>query len=92
MTATVERPVAKESGMSPDARRRMGTAAVGVAAWIIGLLFVTPVLYMLLTSLHSEPAAATNPPSFLAPLTLESYANFFGAASGAPVLVESHDG
>jgi sorbitol/mannitol transport system permease protein len=92
MTATEERPVTKESGMSPETRKRMGTAAVGVAAWIIGLLFVTPVLYMLLTSLHSEPAAATNPPSFFAPLTLEGYQNFFGAASGAspwPPLINS---
>ena len=30
-----------------------------------------PVLWMLLTSLHSETDAATNPPSFFAPLTLE---------------------
>jgi sorbitol/mannitol transport system permease protein len=93
MTATTaQRPAAKESGMSPDARRRMGVAATGVAAWIIGLIFVAPVLYMLLTSLHSEPAAATNPPSFFAPLTLDGYANFFGAASGAspwPPLINS---
>jgi sorbitol/mannitol transport system permease protein len=63
-----------------------------VVAWLVGILFVIPVLYMLLTSLHSEPAAATNPPSFLAPLTLDSYANFFGAATGAspwPPLINS---
>ena len=94
MTATVERSATapRESGMSPDTRRRMSSVAVGVGAWIIGLLFVTPVLYMLLTSLHSEPAAATNPPSFGAPLTFDSYGNFFGAASGAspwPPLINS---
>jgi sorbitol/mannitol transport system permease protein len=97
MTATttsssVARPAPKESGMSPDARRRLSSTAAGVAAWIIGLIFVAPVLYMLLTSLHSEPAAATNPPSFLAPLTLDGYANFFGAATGAspwPPLINS---
>jgi len=96
MTATstaTERPVAaKESGMSPETRRRMSGVIVGVVAWIIGLIFVAPVLYMLLTSLHSEPAAATNPPSFFAPLTLDGYANFFGAASGAspwPPLINS---
>ena len=63
-----------------------------MAAWIVGLIFIAPVLYMLLTSLHSEPAAATNPPSFFAPLTLDGYANFFGAASGAspwPPLINS---
>ena len=94
MTATTERAATtpKEPGMTPDARRRLTGAAVGVAAWIIGILFVAPVLYMLLTSLHSEPAAATNPPSFFAPLTLDGYGNFFGAATGAspwPPLINS---
>jgi sorbitol/mannitol transport system permease protein len=63
-----------------------------VAAWIIGLIFITPVLYMLLTSLHSEPDAATNPPSFFAPLTVEGYVNFFGAGTGTspwPSLINS---
>jgi polyol transport system permease protein len=44
---------------------------------------VLPVLWMLLTSLHSEAAAATNPPSIAAPLTLQGYREFFGASSGA---------
>jgi sorbitol/mannitol transport system permease protein len=96
MTTTAETAAppasAKEPGMSAEARRRMTGTFVGVAAWIIGLIFIAPVLYMLLTSLHSEPAAATNPPSFFAPLTLDGYANFFGAASGAspwPPLINS---
>jgi len=94
MTATVQRPaeVRREPGMSPEARRRLSGAIVGVAAWIIGLLFVAPVLWMVLTSLHSEPDAATNPPSFFAPLTLDGYGNFFGAATGAspwPPLINS---
>jgi len=54
----------------------------GVLAWIIGLIFVFPVLWMLLTSLHSEQNAATNPPSFTAPLTLSGYREFFGSSSG----------
>lgn len=65
---------------------------LGVIAWLIGLLFVSPILWMLLTSLHSETDAATNPPSLFAPLTLTSYANFFGAATGAspwPPLINS---
>ncbi len=55
---------------------------LGLAAWVIGILFVFPVLWMILTSLHSEADAATNPPSFTAPLTLQGYAEFFGASSG----------
>ena len=58
------------------------------AAWIVGFLFVSPVLWMILTSFHSEAAAATNPPSFTAPLTLEGYRSFF--ASGPwPSLINS---
>jgi sorbitol/mannitol transport system permease protein len=92
MTTTAERPVETKQGMSAQSRRRMSSLIVGVAAWIIGLIFITPVLYMLLTSLHSEPDAATNPPSFFAPLTVEGYANFFGAGTGTspwPSLINS---
>ena len=92
MTTTAERPVETKQGMSAQSRRRMSSLIVGVAAWIIGLIFVTPVLYMLLTSLHSEPDAATNPPSFFAPLTFEGYANFFGSGTGTspwPSLINS---
>jgi sorbitol/mannitol transport system permease protein len=72
-----------------DRRRGVWLSAL---AWVIGLIFVGPVLWMLLTSLHSETDAATNPPSLFAPLTLDSYANFFGAAGGAnpwPALINS---
>ena len=92
MTTTAERPVETKQGMSAEGRRRMSSTIVGVAAWIIGLIFITPVLYMLLTSLHSEPDAATNPPSFFAPLTVEGYVNFFGAGTGTspwPSLINS---
>ncbi len=92
MTATVD--VTKPDRTPPTVRRRprRGGALWGVVAWLVGILFVLPVLWMVLTSLHSEPDAATNPPSFLAPLTLDGYAKFFGAASGAspwPPLINS---
>ena len=93
MTAATEaapRPQAVAAGAPP--RRNVGSMVLGIVAWVVGFLFVAPVLWMVLTSLHSEPAAATNPPSFLAPLTLDGYANFFGAATGAspwPPLINS---
>jgi sorbitol/mannitol transport system permease protein len=71
---------------------RRGNTIAGIAAWAIGILFVFPVFYMVLTSLHSEPNASTNPPSFFAPLTLDGYREFFGASSGAspwPPLINS---
>ncbi|RLL69575.1 carbohydrate ABC transporter permease [Streptomyces sp. Z26] len=85
MAATLTAP-AKSGAKGPvpqlvrQARRR--NAALGMAAWILGILFVLPVVWMALTSFHSEPDAATNPPSLTAPLTLDGYREFFGAGGG----------
>jgi len=65
---------------APAPKRR--GAMLGVLAWAVGLVFVVPVLWMVLTSLHSESDAATNPPSVFAPLTLQGYREFFGASAG----------
>ncbi|MCU1667547.1 MAG: sugar transporter permease [Blastococcus sp.] len=64
-------------------RRQRGGVVLGLVAWLIGLLFVVPVVWMLLTSFHSEPDAASNPPKVFAPLTLQGYREFFGAGGGA---------
>ncbi|WP_316742347.1 carbohydrate ABC transporter permease [Streptomyces sp. MK7] len=72
--------------------RRRGGAGLGLVAWLVGLLFFLPIAWMALTSLHSEADAATNPPSFGASLTLDSYREFFGAGGGAdpwPALINS---
>jgi sorbitol/mannitol transport system permease protein len=73
-------------------RRERGGFTLALAAWVIGFLFVLPVLWMVLTSFHSEADAATNPPSVAAPLTLQGYREFFGAGGGAspwPALANS---
>ena len=86
---------AQRKRSSAEGRRlgsRRGNIVAGIAAWVIGILFVFPVFYMVLTSLHSEVNASTNPPSFFAPLTLDGYREFFGASSGAspwPPLINS---
>ncbi|MEV0096240.1 carbohydrate ABC transporter permease [Streptomyces sp. NPDC050738] len=67
-------------------------AALGLLAWLLGILFFLPIAWMALTSFHSEANAATNPPSLTAPLTLDSYREFFGAGGGAspwPALANS---
>ncbi|TPG16990.1 carbohydrate ABC transporter permease [Pedococcus bigeumensis] len=56
------------------------------AAWVIGILFALPVLWMILTSLHSENDAAKNPPDFFAPLSLDGYRSFFDAGPWPPLL------
>ena len=63
-------------------RKPRGGLLLGLVAWVIGFLFVVPVLWMVLTSFHSEDDAATNPPSVLAPLTLDGYREFFGVGTG----------
>ncbi|MEU7480823.1 carbohydrate ABC transporter permease [Lentzea sp. NPDC042327] len=60
--------------------------AWGALAWFCGLVFFAPVAWMFLTSLHSESDAATNPPSLLAPLTLDGYGEFFDAGAWPPLL------
>lgn len=68
----------------PLAERR--SPVLGVIAWALALLFVTPMVWMLLTSLHSEVNAAKDPPAFTAPLTLESYSAAFGLQGGQSVI------
>jgi sorbitol/mannitol transport system permease protein len=59
-----------------------------VLAWILTLLFFTPVAWMVLTSLHREADAATNPPSIFAPITFANYGALFDRDI-APFLINS---
>ncbi|MDT0437718.1 MULTISPECIES: carbohydrate ABC transporter permease [Streptomyces] len=80
MSATTATPV-----------RRKGFG-LGLLAWLAGIVFFLPIAWMTLTSFHSESDAATNPPSFAAPLTLDGYRDFFGSGGGAspwPSLINS---
>ena len=70
-------------GTPRNPRRGRSGPLLALAAWVIGFLFVVPVLWMILTSFHSEEDAATNPPSLAAPLTLQGYQEFFGVGTGA---------
>jgi sorbitol/mannitol transport system permease protein len=83
---TVNRPATRPAvRRSP---RRNLSPLLGLAAWVVGLLFVAPVLWMVLTSLHSESDAATNPPSIAAKLTLDGYREFFDSDPW-PALINS---
>jgi sorbitol/mannitol transport system permease protein len=59
---------------------------LSAAAWVVGILFALPVLWMILTSLHRENDAAKNPPDFFAPLSLDGYRSFFDAGPWPPLL------
>ena len=69
-------------------QRRNFAPLLGLAAWVVGLLFVAPILWMVLTSLHSEADAATNPPSVAASLTMSGYREFFDSDPW-PALINS---
>ncbi|WP_330236694.1 carbohydrate ABC transporter permease [Streptomyces sp. NBC_00566] len=82
------------SSTTANPARRTGRSGLGLGlvAWLAGIVFFLPIAWMVLTSFHSEADAATNPPSFAAPLTLDGYREFFGAAGGAspwPALINS---
>jgi sorbitol/mannitol transport system permease protein len=73
-------PATRTPGGAPRPDRKpRGTLLFGILAWLVGILFVVPVAWMVLTSFHSEADAATNPPSIAAPLTLQGYREFFGS-------------
>ena len=55
---------------------------------MLTLLFFAPVAWMVLTSLHNESDAATNPPSIFAPLTFANYADLFDRGV-TPFLINS---
>ena len=77
---------------NPKPKGRVGSIIAGIAAWIIGLLFVIPVVMMVLTSFHPESLASLNAPDVFAPLTLDNYRSFFGESSGQspwPYLINS---
>jgi sorbitol/mannitol transport system permease protein len=83
ITDTAPVPATRTAEGAPREKRRSRAGLVlTLLAWVVGVLFVLPVLWMALTSLHSEPDAATNPPSIAAPLTLQGYRDFFGAGAG----------
>ncbi|MBF4163516.1 carbohydrate ABC transporter permease [Nocardioides acrostichi] len=53
-----------------------------LTAWVLTLVFVAPVVWMVLTSLHTEADAATNPPSPFAPVTFDNYLQVFDRGAG----------
>jgi sorbitol/mannitol transport system permease protein len=91
VTDTAPVPATRDERGRPVKKRREGANVwLSLLAWVVGILFVLPVLWMVLTSFHSEADAATNPPSVFAPLTLDGYREFFsGGASPWPPLLNS---
>jgi sorbitol/mannitol transport system permease protein len=90
MTTALDNPRVEQNRVEAAPKKRHGSALLGLLAWIIALLFVIPVLYMILTSFHSEADASKNPPDLTAPLTLDGYRDFFSnGANPWPYLANS---
>ncbi|KAB8167717.1 ABC transporter permease subunit [Streptomyces sp. 3MP-14] len=70
----------------PRRPRSLRGSALGLAAWLGGLVLFLPVAWMVLTSFHSEADAASNPPALTAPLTLEGYRSFFDSEPWPPLI------
>ncbi|WP_306207361.1 carbohydrate ABC transporter permease [Actinoplanes sp. RD1] len=63
---------------APARRKRKITDSVwGIVAWIAGIVFVFPVIWMVLTSFKQEQDAASNPPSWVFTPTLDQYMTVF---------------
>lgn len=60
---------------------RWGTVVTGVVAWVVGLVFFFPVLYMVLNSFKTEQEANTDP-SFNFTPTLDRYREVTESAGG----------
>ena len=58
-------------------RRFVGTTAWTAGAWLAGLLFFVPVLWMVLTGFKREADAASNPPTWFFKPTLDGYRQVF---------------
>jgi sorbitol/mannitol transport system permease protein len=92
MTATLPRTArhADAPVLGPKRRRRAGAITIGLSAWVVGLIFIVPILYMVLTSLHPPTKAQTYPPSWTAPLTSANYTNLFSDTNDIrPALINS---
>ena len=91
ITQTAPVPATRDERGRPVKKRKEGANIwLSLLAWVVGILFVLPVLWMVLTSFHSEANAAKNPPAVFAPLTWDGYREFFsGGASPWPPLLNS---
>src|SRR6266496_4021565 len=77
MAVATTPPITAERAAAARRRRGRkvsgGTIAIGVVAWILGLLFFSPVLWMFLTGFKQESQASTSPPTFFFTPTFDQY-------------------
>ncbi len=93
-TATATPPAATPAAPKHQAAtrrtRRIPTGSVGsgILAWLAGLVFFFPVLWMFVTGFKQESAASTDPPTFLFTPTFDQYREIL-ARNFAPYFINS---
>ena len=63
--------------VTPRRKFNVGNTVWGVVAWIAGIVFVFPVIWMVLTSFKQEQDAASNPPTWVFKPTMAQYHEVF---------------
>jgi len=82
-TPTDERESTTDEGQTPRKQRRSAANVwFGVIAWIVGIAFFFPVLWMVLTSFKTEADAYTPTPKLIFEPTLEQYEGVFSSGLG----------
>jgi sorbitol/mannitol transport system permease protein len=90
MSTSTIAPSRTPAAASQATRRRISPNKVimGVVAWLVGLLFFFPVLWMVLTGFKQEADAYTRPPKLFFAPTLEQFKEVFASGIG-PSLTNS---
>jgi sorbitol/mannitol transport system permease protein len=88
VTTTVEKTTATSDAVPVRKRKSKQFSPWGVVAWIAGIGFFFPVLWMVLTSFKSESQAATSPPTLFFTPTLDQYSAVFDQGIG-PAMMNS---
>ncbi|CAN5471652.1 carbohydrate ABC transporter permease [soil metagenome] len=81
MTALTSRPLA-----SRRFGKRIGSASLGIIAWIVALLVFLPVGWMFMTGFKQERDAYVTPPTIFFQPTLDQYVNLFEGNIGRSLM------
>jgi polyol transport system permease protein len=87
-TSTIAPSTAPAATAEPTPYRDRGKVIMGVVAWVVGILFFFPVLWMVLTAFKQEADAYTSPPKLFFSPTVAQFEEVFGSGIG-PYLLNS---
>jgi sorbitol/mannitol transport system permease protein len=86
---TTERaPSTRTEELAPVRKGKVGASLLTVLAWIVGIGFFFPILWMVLTAFKQEADAYTSPPKLIFSPTLDQFRAVFDAGIG-PYLLNS---